>query len=100
MPFLGKNYIINYYGTVIYNLNETIASEDVEQKYINASGEFPEELMFTIQKRTSYVYTHYDQKIYGDLGVKKDAEDFDYGIRNYEKITTSQVGVYDANNVP
>ena len=35
------------------------------------------------------------QKIYGDLGVKKDAEDFDYGIRNYEKITTSQVGVYD-----
>lgn len=61
--FICKNYHIDYYGTRVYNTSDT--QLDVAQQYLK-DDEFPSELIFTITKRKAYVYTNYDQKIYGD----------------------------------
>lgn len=62
-----KNYDINYYGTKVYD-----ADEDKDQTYIKGT-EFPSEILFTITKRTAYVYTKYDQKIYGEADMYNDS---------------------------
>ena len=51
-----KNYIIDYYGTRVLQ-----GDENVEQKYSDTS-----DMKFEIVQRKLYVYTEYNQKIYGD----------------------------------
>lgn len=59
-----KNYNINYYGTGVYNPIE--GETNKTQQYLK-DGAFPTDLLFTVTKRKAYVYTNYDQKIYGEV---------------------------------
>lgn len=89
MPITGeggiecKNYVVEYYGTKVYNLNQTNSNQDVQQVYKNENGSFPGELIFTIEKRTTYVYTHYDQKIYGEPDQNVSYKCGDYNMDGY-----------------
>lgn len=58
-----KNYNIKYYNTTIYNSEE--ADEEANQSYTD-NGEIPDAIYFEVVSRKAYVYTDYDQKIYGD----------------------------------
>ena len=63
-----KNYDIDYYGTKVVD-----SSVDTEkQTYQKEDGSFPAELTFKITKRTVYVYTQYDEKIYGEADMYND----------------------------
>ncbi len=69
--FACKNYVIDYYGTNVFELKTDNSNADDEQaqKYLTELGAFPEELTFEIVKRKVYVYTNYDQKIYGEADM-------------------------------
>lgn len=67
--FACKNYHINYYNT---SVNEDV-DNDAAQKYTTAAGAYPTDLTFEITKRTVYVYTSYDRKIYGDADIYNDS---------------------------
>lgn len=69
--FACKNYVIDYYGTSVYELenDNSNADEESNQKYLTELGEFPSALEFEIVKRKAYVYTNYDQKIYGEADM-------------------------------
>lgn len=71
-----KNYNIDYYGTSVYEPKDSVGNSNTNTEsaaiYKNASGQFPTEISFTITKRTAYVYTKYDQKIYGEIDLYTD----------------------------
>ena len=48
-------------------------SSETAQKYTTAAGAYPTDLTFEITKRTVYVYTSYDRKIYGDADIYNDS---------------------------
>ena len=66
--FICKNYVIDYYGTSVYEVDKADAASvnsEPAQKYETESGNYPLELTFTITQRKAYLYTDYTQKIYG-----------------------------------